>query len=302
MIPLPPFLTLFFILAGLSPAVGLADDVLLFPTSPKDLVDINICHKSSGTLYQKCSTCVAGNSTGSAFVNYTILLHTLRAGGLKVQLDPVKSPNSERSRIWVTKGLASIRGDWDFNIDGNTNVYKSDAFIRPGRITKGLYGLPANARLHSVKSLADLQNLTATTSPTWRLDWKILSTIGLKKLEPVSTKANMFSLVQRRGIDFTLLEFTELSDLSQVWGDIRLVPAKGVKIALPNSQHFMISKRIPRSEDIRDGVNRGLAKLHASGFIDACLRESGLVNPQVQQWVTLNPFTEPLTAAETRSR
>lgn len=135
-------------------------------------------------------------------------------------------------------------------------------------------------------------------NPNWRLDWKILNTIGLKKLEPASTKDHMYNLISRRGVDFTLLEFSSLEDLGQIRNGIRLVPTPDVKIALPNSQHFMISKKDPRGSKILDVVNSGLSRLHEQGFIEKCINESGIINSRVKGWVVLNPHTEPLKASE----
>jgi len=121
--------------------------------------------------------------------------------------------------------------------------------------------------------------------------------MGLRKLVKASTKSQMFTLVAHRGIDFTLVEFSDLPDLAQIHDGIRLVPAPGVKVSLPNSQHFMISKKHPQAEQILVAVNRGLTQLHKLGFIENCLAESGIVNRRVDDWTVLNLSTKPLPAA-----
>jgi hypothetical protein len=286
-------LTVTSLLLVLSTSV-MAEDPIKFAVRSSDMMAINTCHQNSKNLYPICSTCLEGVSTSGAFLNYTVLAHALHKGGLNISIVPIKSPNSERSRRYVSSGVATIRGDWDFNIDNNSDVYKTDPFILPGRIVKGIYGLSTNTHLASLKSISDLQKLSATTNPKWRLDWQILSTIGLRKLVPASTKDQMFKLVGHRGVDFTLLEFSALEDLAQFRQGVRLVPAQGVKIALPNSQHFMISKKDTRSKKILDAVNKGLAQLHKTGFIEKCIADSGIVDSRVEGWALLNPSTKPL--------
>lgn len=123
-----PMVILISLLCVTSTSVFAEDDIK-FTATPNDLTAINACHQNSTELYQKCSTCLKGMPTTGAFLNYSILVHALRKGGLDIPLVLFESPNSERNRLSITNGTATIKGDWDFNIDGNTDVYKSDPFI-----------------------------------------------------------------------------------------------------------------------------------------------------------------------------
>ncbi len=271
---------------------------ITFPVTETDYKAIRPCTTGSPHHLSNCKACDPRVSTSNAYVNYSILVNALQKAGMQTLVSVISSPNSERGRKLVLSGGATIRGDWDFNIDGEQSVYRTDAYILPGTIAKGLYGLTTNPLLKGISNQKELRKLTAAMNPTWRLDWNILARMGLRSLKRVSTKPQMFTLVAKRGVDFTLLEFSSFEDMRQTSGNIYLTPAEGVKVLLPNSQHFMISKKAPHAAEIQTSINKGLAILHKNGFIQACLKHSGIINSRVESWTVLNPDTPPLKATD----
>lgn len=270
----------------------LANDPIIFPVLLGEIAAINACHQRSNGLYQSCRSCLEEAPTSGTFMNYTILVHALSQSAFPFKIEPLVAPNSERSRRLLISGKATIRGDWDFNIDGKDYLYKSDAFILPDIVEKGLYRLPSNERLQQIRSASDLAVLSAAINPYWRLDWQFLNGIQLSHLTKATTLDQTFQLIKRRGIDFTLLEFSSRDDLAHYHQGIRLVPAPNIKVVLPNTQHFAISKKYPRARQLRDTINSGLNRLHNNGFIEKCLIDSGFINPVVSDWVVLNPHTK----------
>lgn len=287
------------IFAGLMPVRAVAGESVRVPLHERDVQAVETCATGRSVHDVDCRHCVAGALTSNGYLNFVVLMHALRAGGLTLPVIPVTSPNSERSRRMVETGRATARGEWDFNIDGRDAVLKTAAFVPPGTIVKGIYGLPVNKRLHGQFKPEDMAGLSAAMIPTWRLDWKILASMNLKHVEAVYTRDALYTMVANRGIDFTLLEFSSLPDMSRVLGGVRLVPAPGVKVALPNSRHFMISRAHPMADALVGAINRGLEVLHGDGFIKQCLVDTGVINLRVADWTVLNPDTEPLRADET---
>jgi hypothetical protein len=282
------------VVAGLLPVIvggalndAQADPPLIVPVRSTDLEGVQKCYddpQSSGF----CDRCKSPNNNNNSLTNYVLLRETLKAGGMDVRLVGIDSPNSARSRMMVETGVATIKADWNFNIDNNDLVLKSDAFIRSGELFKGVYGLPDNTSLHNIRDIGDIRPLIAATNPHWRLDWQVLKNMELASLYPVSTTAQMYHLIAQRRVDFTLLEFSPRADMMREFDGEKLVPAPGVKVAMPGSQHFMVSRKDARAQEIIAVLNRGLKALRQNGLLAQCLRQGGLINAQTADWKVLN--------------
>ena len=264
-----------------------AESAIIMPVRSIDLGSVQACYHdlhSSGF----CDRCKSPNIDNISLTNYVLLRETLKAGGMDVRPVAIASPNSPRSRKMVETGMATIKTDWSFNIDHNDQVLKSDAFIRQGEFFKGIYGLPDNPLLQNVHDLADLRLLSATSNPRWRLDWQVLSRMKLANLFPASRIAQMYSLIELRRADFTLLEFAVGPDMVREVHGVKLAPVAGVKVVLPGSQHFMVSRKDPRAEKLIAVLNRGLKVLRENGLLAQCLRQGGLINARTAHWKVLN--------------
>ncbi|MDP2698174.1 hypothetical protein [Thalassospira sp.] len=272
----------FFAVTGMAQA----ETMILFPVQTADLTGIEDCSRGQNAY---CDRCDVANHNNVSLVNYTILRHALQAGGMAAQILPVESPNSERSRMMVFMGQATVKTDWNFNIDGNDQVYKTQAFMMPGDFKKGVYGLADNAILQSVTRLEDLRRLRAVMNPNWRLDWQILEQFDMPTLFSASTTPQMFRLIAENRADFTLLEFSSAPDMGREVEGIRLVPVPGITVALPGSQHFMVSRAVPNAPEIVAALNRGITILRNNGFIGKCLRQGGILHDETADWAVLNP-------------
>ncbi|WP_417815057.1 hypothetical protein [Thalassospira alkalitolerans] len=258
---------------------------LTFPVRDADMSGVVSCYRGQNAF---CDRCEAPNINNVSLANYTILRHALTIGGVTAPLVPVASPNSERSRMMIASGKASIKSDWTFNIDGNKAVLKSVAFIENGEIEKGIFGRADNVSLAAVRHVDDLKGLRAVMNRNWRLDWQVLEELAPGQLLNAATSRQIFNLIDQRRADFTLLEFSAAADKGREIDGIRLVPVPGIKVALPGSQHFMISRRLPNAKDILDRLNTGIEALRANGFIRKCLIQSGIFNARVAYWSVIN--------------
>jgi hypothetical protein len=264
--------------------------VISMPVRSADFAGVLDCYKDDGKKDAGgfCDRCRAQNLNNVSLLNYVILREALRSGGMDARIFPIESPNSERSRKMVESGMATVKSDWAFNIDGDKDVIKTSAFIRAGTFVKGVYGLAGNAKLQSVRTRDDLHDLKGVMNPNWRLDWKIMQSLGAADIFPVSTTAQVFRLIGDHRADFSLFEFSPAQDMGRSFDHIRLVPVPGIKVVLPESQHFMVSRRFPLAHEVAGAIDKGLVVIADQGLIDRCLRQSGVLNPRVKDWFPIN--------------
>ncbi|PKR60129.1 hypothetical protein [Thalassospira lohafexi] len=260
------------------------DQVILMPVSTVDIVDINNCIASQS---EDCRKCATRGISNLSLMNYTLLREALHAGGLKTEVRPVESPNSERSRKMVASGAAHVKTDWTFNIAENEDVLETAPVIRSGEIEKGLYANSNLVNFFAEKSLEGVHELRAVGIRTWRLDWQVLESLNPASLTSAATKSQLFSLIDAGRADFTLLEFSSSENMGREIDGIRLFPIAGVKVALPESQHFMVSRKLKNANAVVQALNRGIKTLRQNGFIRQCLVNSGMINPDVDEWRTL---------------
>lgn len=246
-----------------------------------------------------CRSCLADWPANTSLVMYSILQEALNAGGLSARVQVVPSPNSERSRKMVSDGFADIKSDWDFNIDADRNVLKSAAILRRGKAEKGIYVRQDSLTLSHNKPISDVHHMSAVSIRTWRLDWEVLENLAPASLTSAATTEQIYALINAGRADFTLLEFSSAPGMVRDLEGIGLYPMPGVKVILPASQHFMISRRLPDAEKIVAALDSGITALHANGFIHQCLINSGIIHEQVRDWRILNPAEDRIGREKT---
>jgi hypothetical protein len=258
-----------------------------FPVREAEFEAVLSCQNDSNP---DCRSCLAYRTSSTSLVMYSILMEALRAGGLAASVEVVPSPNSERSRMMVSEGFADIKSDWDFNIDADPDVLKSAPILRRGAVEKGIYVRQDSLTPSDNKPISNVHNMSAVSIRTWRLDWDVLESLAPASLTSAATKQQMYAMINANRADFTLLEFSSTPGMVQNIEGIRLYPMQGVKVVLPASQHFMISRHLPNADKIVAALNSGINALHANGFIHQCLANSGIINEQVKDWRILNPL------------
>jgi hypothetical protein len=258
-----------------------------FPVREAEYDAVLSCQNDSNP---DCRSCLAYRPSSTSLVMYSILKEALRAGGLAASVEVVPSPNSERSRMMVSEGFADIKSDWDFNIDADPDVLKSAPILRRGAVEKGIYVREDSLTPSDNTPISNVHNMSAVSIRTWRLDWDVLESLAPASLTSAATKQQMYAMINANRADFTLLEFSSTPGMVQNLEGIRLYPMQGVKVVLPASQHFMISRHLPNADKIVAALNSGISALHANGFIHQCLANSGIINEQVKDWRILNPL------------
>jgi len=219
-----------------------------------------------------------------------IICQALKLANYPVKLEFITVPNYAREIATIESGEATIMHQEAFSIDFNDKVLKSPVVIEKGKFVKGLYVSDKKVLEYKIKLLADLEKVTCVSSDTWTIDWKTLSSIKLKSLSSAPTKEIMLKLVLMRDIDFTLQEFTNLPDMSYKTPDGRLLPLPGIKIALDDTRHFMISKTAPDGQKVYNALVKGLEILKKNGTIDRYYTEAGFFKKEIADWKLLNPI------------
>tara|TARA_E500000318_G_scaffold109466_2_gene122479 strand:- start:479 stop:1396 length:918 start_codon:yes stop_codon:yes gene_type:complete len=280
--------------AGPRSVLASENQVITLPVRDADFAAVQSCALDENPA---CRQCANHGSSNISLMNYSILHHALQKGGVTMPLRPVPSPNSERSRVMVADGSADIKSDWAFNIENNDAVLKTAPIILAGELEKGLYGHRGINDVRAGIAIEDAKDLRGVSIRNWRLDWQVMEDLTPKSLISAPTVKQMFALIDLRRADFTLLEFSSEPDMGREIDGIRLVPFAGVKVSLPESQHFMVSRKLPHADEIVDAVNRGIKILREEGFIRRCLVNSGMINQRVEGWRTLNQTMPPFDKA-----
>lgn len=158
----------------------------------------------------------------------------------------------------------------------------SSAVIQKGQYLAGIYTSPNNKKVFSLKTLADLKELTAVSTPKWHTDWQTMSALPLKELVREDEWLSQARMVHMQWVDFMLMPFVNSKDgvykLEQI--QLKLVP--DVAVLLNDSRHFVISKNHPAGAEAYAALQRGLAALEKSGRIQQLYRQAGFLVDQTR--------------------
>ena len=70
--------------------------------------------------------------------------------------------------------------------------------------------------------------------------------------------------------------------------------ATGIKVALPGSRHWPVSKKHPQGGEIFTGLEKGITILEQKNIIQRAYEECGFFHEGVKSWKLLNPLTKKL--------
>lgn len=225
-------------------------------------------------------------------VDITLLLKTMRLGGFdeSVTFDGI---NHIRFEIYIANLISGKIPVTSEALPHSSirrysgNVLISEPVIRRGELVVGLYTSPDNHKALSVSS-EDISSLSAISNKAWVVDWMVLESMRLKYLQHSETWRYMIKATARLRADF-ILHPIQPGDMILNDHGFTLVPIKGVKVSIPDSFHFVISKKYRRSKELVKAVNLGLHKMRKNGFINKSYTESGVFTSEIDNWVTLNP-------------
>jgi len=220
-----------------------------------------------------------------------IAQQALKLGGFNYSFSYAPGKVNFRNTKMLQAGQLLISFDSYWHQDAqaiNDKVYISAAVIRNGEYIAGMYTSPKNTKVLSIKTLADLTELTSISTPKWRTDWQTLQSLPLKKLMKENSWLSMARMVNIQWVDFLLMPFTSTPDQSFTLEKIHLVPVKNVGILLKDSRHYVISKAHPMGKQAFAAINKGLKILRKSGAIVKAYQQAGFfLDPN--KYTVLNP-------------
>ena len=220
----------------------------------------------------------SGKSIRRDVVDMIIAQQALKLGGFDNHFNYASGKVNFRNTQMLQNGdlLISFDSYWKKDAQAlNDKVYISDVVIRNGEYVAGIYTSPQNSKTLAIKSIDDLKELTAVSTPLWRTDWQTLTALPLKGLTREDSWLSMARMVNIQWFDFMLMPFNSTTDRSFTMNKIYLVPVKGIGVILKDSRHFVISKAHPKGKRAFVAINKGLKILRQRGAIKKAYQQAG---------------------------
>ncbi|MEN0036546.1 MAG: hypothetical protein AAGC78_05740 [Cellvibrio sp.] len=225
-------------------------------------------------------------------IEIVLLQQALDLGGFKGKV--TLRPENSYLRILklVADGQVALSGAlmWREDIKPyTTHLFKTKAIVKEGEFIAGLYTRADNQRALTANTLEKVQHLSAASNAHWNADVKTLTALGVKKVQFSTYWVQIARMVAAKRADFTLAPFQVNPEMKVVVGNLELVPIPGIKVALPGSRHWPVSKNHPQGEEVFNALIKGIELLEQKKIIQRAYEECGFFHPQVKNWVLLNP-------------
>ncbi|WP_432736056.1 hypothetical protein [Maridesulfovibrio sp. FT414] len=285
------------VLIVLNPALGRAENriTISVATLPSAIKKFNSLPEAARNTPLSLSN-IAPEINSGCSVSLMIIKNAMKLSGIDVDFKFIQVPNSRREIDEVAKGNAVIGSNLfnekDISIhDYNAKVYLTTAIAQSGEFHKGIYCLPENRKMHDVKTLEDLKKAgTALIGLHWNNDYRVLSGMGITRIERGQNMDNMFRMIKAGRADWIPLGFQNHPGMTIKHAGISLVPVKGIKISLIESRHFIISRRHPQGEQIYQALEKGMEAMRNDGIMQKLMHQGGYTCPEVETWKDLNPI------------
>ncbi len=241
---------------------------------------------SPGNIPKEINTrCVAG---------IVIIKNALKLGGLDAEIKFLQVPNARRESDEVAKSNAVIGSHLlnarTLDIPGyKARMFLTTAVAQTGEFQKGIYCLPDNNKILSVTNLKELKKAgKALIGLHWDNDYRVLTDMGITGIERGPTVESMFKMLKAGRADWIPLGFQNPPDMSINHKGVRLVPVPGIKIAMVESRHFVLSRRHPQGQMVYDAMEKGMKVMREQGLMKQILSQTGVTCPAVKDWKIIN--------------
>ena len=224
-------------------------------------------------------------------VEFILVQKALALGGSKINFTFTLGNYDARNVKLLQSGLMLISFDslWLSHISElSEDVYISDPIIRKGEYWAGLYTSTENSKALATKNLADIKELSFISNKIWHVDWKTISKIAPKTIIHEEEWHSMARLVSMQWVDVMLAPFTQSQPFSYQGDGYKITAIEGIKVALNDSRHFVVSKKHPKGKETYIALQKGLKILRERGTIIKAFQQSGFFNDQVQDWSIIN--------------
>jgi len=233
------------------------------------------------------------NSDGShlEIIEMIILQQALHLGGLKepIVFEPHDMANlGEIAPIVDGTILMFGRSMWlQTSVDYQGSLYISEPVIKYGEFEAGLYYNIANTDLKSVEIDA-LSQLKIVANPRWLADWRALLNSPMAMVNFIGPWENMLAMLDANIVDVMLVNFSVSNDLNMTFKGKQYQPINNLKVVLPDSRHFVVSKRHPRGKEVFEALQKGLTIMRKLGKIRKLYEQAGVINSKVKDWDIIN--------------
>ncbi|WNO11590.1 hypothetical protein [Teredinibacter sp. KSP-S5-2] len=231
----------------------------------------------------------SGEKSRRDVVELILIQQALHLGGYQHPIAFKLEAFYNRVMHLLDKGGVAAGASTTWDKDANKHrYYVSEPIIRRGEFVAGLYTKTEKANDFE-PTQKNIKALTAVSNELWQVDWSALETLGMNKLYTTSEWPSMVRMVWYGRVDVTLAPFQPNDDMSVTFENMRLVPIQGVKVVLPGTRHWLVSKAHPQGKKVFSALEEGIAKLREQGTIARAYRESGFFDHRVDNWLEITP-------------
>lgn len=225
-------------------------------------------------------------------IEIVLLQQALHLGGFSGKV--VLRPENSYLRILklLTDGQIPISGAlmWRDDIKPySEHLFKTTALVKEGEFIAGLYTRQDNNRALNANTREKVSQLSAASNDHWRPDIEALRSLGITRIHYSTYWVQIVRMVVARRADVTLAPFQSNPGMKVQVEDLELVPIPGVKVALPGSRHWPVSKKHPQGQEIFSALEKGIALLEQKNIIQRAYEECGFFHEGVKNWKLLNP-------------
>ncbi len=225
-------------------------------------------------------------------IEIVLLQQALYLGGFSGKV--VLRPENSYLRILklLTDGQIPISGAlmWREDIKPySEHLFKTAALVKEGEFIAGLYTRQDNNRALNANTREKVSQLSAASNDHWKPDIEALRSLGINRIHYSTYWVQIVRMVVARRADITLAPFQSNPGMKVQVEDLELVPIPGVKVALPGSRHWPVSKKHPQGQEIFAALEKGIALLEQKNIIQRAYEECGFFHEGVKNWKLLNP-------------
>lgn len=225
-------------------------------------------------------------------IELVLLQQALHLGGFKGKV--VLRPENSYLRILklIQDGQVPLSGAlmWHDDLTRYSDyLFTTKAVVKEGEFIAGLYTHATNIKALNATTPQQIQQLSAASNDHWKADVATLKSLGIKKIYYATYWVQIVRMVVADRADITLAPFQSNSDMKVQVDNLELVPIPGVKVSLPGSRHWPVSKKHPQGREIFAALEKGIALLEEQNIIQRAYEECGFFHPAVNDWKLLNP-------------
>ncbi|RPJ67672.1 hypothetical protein DRW07_07445 [Alteromonas sediminis] len=223
-------------------------------------------------------------------VEMVLVQQALKLGGLNINFVYAPGRVNFRNTRLLEQGKLLLSFDSYWRSDAQTiadSVYMSEPVIRAGEYHAGIFASPEHPTIFTLKTLSDLEQYSAVSTPRWKTDWHTLSALPLKELIREDEWVSQANMVSKMYIDFIIMPFFANDNDIYELETIRLRHVPNVAILLNDSRHYVISKKHPLGAQAYQAINKGLAILRRDNRIVRAYRQAGFFI-DTEQYTILN--------------